>query len=618
MKKTFKRITALLLVLVMAFVFIPAGTVEIAYADIASLPATFDTGTGHLEWDAYPGASYYDVFVNTEYYPYWTPDESDHYDLWVDNVINEMFADGDITWASSYEIRVIACDSADNDIAIWRGEYNFEPNVGTIQNLNLDYGMLSWDPYPGTDYYVVGADDLWTGIDTDTEISLDYFFEDNNFDSGFYDVRVEAFDGDNNILAYGVIPAYEYEAAEYGDIQNVQFKDGIMTWDPVEGVGAYYVGIDEYWNAVPGASFEIDKVLDELIANGTLDNRGTHSVSIETDSMKKYYTWSGKYTHYYNNTEVDTVFRYFGSTRFETSLKVAKAYKEKIGLDKLTSVVLACGNNYADALAGSYLSDATKGPIILVDSVQSHIDAVQAFIKENLETNGTIYLLGGTAVVPDAAVAGLSGYEIKRLWGSTRYETNLEILKEGDAKAWWTPNDIIVCSGGSFADSLSAAATGARILLVKGSSLDQNQLNYLNSLAGEAPLYITIVGGEGAVPKAIATQLEGYGWVDRVGGKDRYETSKLLADYWFGNVSAAVVAYGANFPDGLCGGSLAKAMEGPLILATTGKTQYAAEYVKNYQHISYGAVLGGPALISDAAAKAIFDVSPNSNVVVVK
>ena len=42
-----------------------------------------------------------------------------------------------------------------------------------------------------------------------------------------------------------------------------------------------------------------------------------------------------------------------------------------------------------------------------------------------------------------------------------------------------------------------------------------------------------------------------------------------------------------NIPDGLCGGSLAKAM-------------------------------GGPALISDAAAKAIFHVNPNSNVVLVK
>ena len=66
-----------------------------------------------------------------------------------------------------------------------------------------------------------------------------------------------------------------------------------------------------------------------------------------------------------------------------------------------------------------------------------------------------------------------------------------------------------------------------------------------------------------------------------------------------------MLAYGANFPDGLCGGSLANAMGGPLILTGNGKTDAAVKYAKE-NGIEVGAVLGGPTLISDQSVDAIF------------
>ena len=370
-----------------------------------------------------------------------------------------------------------------------------------------------------------------------------------------------------------------------GLINNVNIdENGIMTWDPVPDVSEYIIIIDGYEAGIAReTSFDIASEIDELIGYGQIDNKGNHKIYIETYHVGSAYSWIGTYRHFYQNVETDTVFRYFGDSRYETALMVADAFKQRRELDKFKSAIIADGRNYADALAGSYLSFNANAPILLVDTNQSHITAVQDYIRANVEAGGTIYLLGGAAVVPESVKDGLSGYNFKRLGGSDRYETNLQILSEGGDIVPWFASDIIVCSGTGFADSLSAAATGDPIMLVKGNSLTAGQMQYY-----------------------------------RVGGKDRYETSQLFAEHYFDAItSSAVLAFGGNFPDGLCGGSLANSMGAPLILTANGKTSAAENYVRG-NGISYGAVLGGTTLISDASAKAIFDVSEDSNVVVVK
>ena len=295
--------------------------------------------------------------------------------------------------------------------------------------------------------------------------------------------------------------------------------------------------------------------------------------------------------------------RFYGDTRFETSLKVADEFKRQREIQTFDSVILAYGRNYADALAGSYLSCAADAPILLVDDRQDHIDAVQAYIKENVDPAGTVYLLGGTAVVPEKAVEGLDGYEIKRLWGKDRYETDLAILTEAAQFAGeGSGTEILVCSGLGFADSLSAAAVGKPILLVKG-SLTDGQEAYLSSLKGDLTFYV--IGGTGAVSDAVMKEIGAYGSTERIAGSNRYETSVNVAKKFFEWPSTCVLAYGQDFPDGLCGGSLAYSMGGPLILTADGKTTSAKQYAAGVR-INTAAVLGGPALISDASYKAVF------------
>ena len=306
---------------------------------------------------------------------------------------------------------------------------------------------------------------------------------------------------------------------------------------------------------------------------------------------------------------VTDVTRYFGATRYETAIRAADAYKAQLEVDMFNAVIIACGTNYADALAGSYLSAVKHAPILLVRNTPGEIQLVQDYIKKNLKHGGMIYMLGGEAVVPDSAVAGLRAYDIKRLWGSDRYETNVKILQEAGVSG----DEILVASGIGFADSLSASATGKPILLVKN-TIQDSQKDYVASLKGKK---FYVIGGTGAVNEDLEAYFKTLGETERLGGQTRYETSVNVAKQFFPEPNGAVLAYGANFPDGLCGGSLANAMGGPLLLAANGKADKAAAYAKE-KGVKGGAVLGGPTLISDADARTIFRMAADAKIEEVK
>lgn len=297
------------------------------------------------------------------------------------------------------------------------------------------------------------------------------------------------------------------------------------------------------------------------------------------------------------------VLRVYGDTRYDTAFAAADLLKDLLGIKKFDYIVVASGEDFADALSGSYLAAVKDAPILLVRNRAQEMNKVKEYIKENLAPGGTVYLLGGTKAVPAAMENDLDGFSVKRLGGATRYDTNLLILKEAGVG----DNDILVCTGVDFADSLSASAAGLPILLVRNSLLD-DQKDFLSSTSGE----VIIVGGTNAVNARIETELKVYDSdVKRLAGKTRYETSILVAKEFFTEPVGAVLAYAQNFPDGLAGGPLAYAMNVPLILTTDEKPSEAQNYAKA-QGIQNGVVMGGRALISDKVAGNIFRVSADS------
>ncbi len=306
-----------------------------------------------------------------------------------------------------------------------------------------------------------------------------------------------------------------------------------------------------------------------------------------------------------NYVAVEGVDRVYGASRYDTAFQSADTLKKQMGVSKFSCAIVTSGDNFADALAGSYLAYVKKAPILLTDN--DNIKDVMAYIQENVEKGATIYALGGKAVVTDKLLdLEKKGYDVKRLAGKSRFETNLEILKECGSVAG---KDILVCTGFNFADSLSASAAKRPILLVDD-KLTSEQKAYLKQQSG-CKYYI--VGGTGAVTSSVEKSLKDYGTVKRLAGANRFETSVMVAETFFKNPTTAVLAYGYNFPDGLCAGPLAATINAPLILTATGDEAQAAAYAKE-EGIKDGMVLGGPALINDKAVKKIFSMSSGDKI----
>ena len=287
--------------------------------------------------------------------------------------------------------------------------------------------------------------------------------------------------------------------------------------------------------------------------------------------------------------------RIFGKSRFDTAINVAEKYKDYSG--KFKNIIVASGMGFPDALAGGYLAKVKNAPILLVDKSQE--SKIVDYISNNIASGGTVYILGGTGAVRSEFESTLKkkDLEVIRLGGKSRYETNMYILRAAGVKT----EDILVCTGMDFADSLSAAAVGKPILLV-GKTLTDDQKKYIKGLSSKQ---FYLIGGIGAVNSVVEQALKDLGFTPkRIKGKTRYETSTAIAKEFFAKATTVMLAYAQNFPDGLSGGPLAMMKNAPIVLTESKKPEAAKEYVKA-AGIVKSITLGGPTLISDIAVKAI-------------
>lgn len=381
----------------------------------------------------------------------------------------------------------------------------------------------------------------------------------------------------------------------------VSYKDGIVVDTKACGtdLASYLANATVKVTGSDGkaASYTASDVFDKKTGVVNLDasvrsGRNTVEVFASYGEYKLEVSSAGFETIKADVVKDGSVYRVYGKTRIQTALGTAEALKAELGVEKFENVIVATGMNYADALAGSYLASEKNAPIILIDEATAA--DVCAYIKANIEADGTVYVLGGEKAVPASCVKSLSN--VKRLSGATRYETNLEILKEAGVD---NGSKILVATGKDFADSLSVSATGLPILLVD-QSLTKEQKAFLNSISDKK---VYAIGGEKAVSASIAKELN----AERIGGKHRYETSVNVAKTFFEDPESVVLAYGGNYPDGLCGGVLAQAVNAPLILTYNDDASNAADYVQS-KGIVNGYVLGGPVVcVSDQTVDTIFD-----------
>ena len=294
--------------------------------------------------------------------------------------------------------------------------------------------------------------------------------------------------------------------------------------------------------------------------------------------------------------------RISGDDRFETAMETADQLKKELGVTEFSAIVVACSDDFADALSASAFAHEKEAPVLVVN--ENNEERVKAYIEQNLAKDGTVYIMGGSAAVTGGFEDSLSDFDTVRFAGDDRYETNLNTLKELNLTG---KQDIIIASGKDFSDALSASSTGCPIMIV-GERLTEPQIAFLKTLGGDDTYYIA--GGTAAVSVEVEEQLRALnaGSVKRLAGEDRYETGVLIAETFYGRTGSVYIASGEDFPDGLTGGVLAgltgDGKGAPLILVNRNNTERAAEYIDDVNPRSVKAI-GGKAAVPDDVLKAV-------------
>lgn len=368
------------------------------------------------------------------------------------------------------------------------------------------------------------------------------------------------------------------------------------------------VRIDGY---VPGYSssmshsfivIKVNRSNVEVIDANTATNRaieGTNKIKVHTYSYSSQAKITvTRATKIYDGSK--TIRRLSGENRYDTALKIADAYKADSGKAKFDSIIVACGTNFPDALAGSYLAKAVNAPIIIWREKENR--KIQDYIKSNVKSGGKVYLLGGTGAISDNIKTGMGKYKFVRLSGDTRYETNISILQAAGFKG----GEILVVDSRTFQTALIASATGKPILLVNESNLRSSQIRFLESLGS---VKFTIIGNTQWVSNSIAKALKKYGTVTRIKGDFYDELSVKVAEKYFKNPTKLTLAIVDNFPDGLCGGPLCILNQEPILLVydliyDTPLSDHIRRY-RDKLKIKQITVLGGTALISNKTASII-------------
>lgn len=197
---------------------------------------------------------------------------------------------------------------------------------------------------------------------------------------------------------------------------------------------------------------------------------------------------------YFN--EIGTINRIKGDNRFATAAAISSA-----GWESSDTVILARGDDYADALAGVPLAYALDAPILLTRNGE-----LTAETEAEIERLGAteVILLGGTLAISEEIANSLQGnnLSVTRLSGESRYDTAAEIARflapEG-------ADQIAVASGLDFPDALSiasyAAQAGIPIVLTKDNQLPEVTSEVINEL-GVVETYV--LGGTLAISDDVA------------------------------------------------------------------------------------------------------------------
>ncbi len=299
---------------------------------------------------------------------------------------------------------------------------------------------------------------------------------------------------------------------------------------------------------------------------------------------------------YYKNTNLEDISpnvniissnnRIGGQNRYSTSKTIA----ESINNGQVNGVVLSTGVDFPDALAGAVLAKKVGGPILLVEKSSTSADSKSAldYINSHLSRSGYIYLLGGEGVISSDYIntlkqMGFNESNIIRLGGANRQQTALKIATNVNNGS----GPVVIATEADFPDALSissiAALRGWPILLTSKDSLSSDVEKYISA---NKPEKVYIAGGTSVIADTVKNRIKQLisaaddSRVIRIGGSNRYETSRLINSTFIQDTDEAILATGYDYPDALSGSVYAAMNGSPILLVNKGYTSEAEKYLR--------------------------------------
>lgn len=296
-----------------------------------------------------------------------------------------------------------------------------------------------------------------------------------------------------------------------------------------------------------------------------------------------------------------TLNRLSGTGRIQTAIQISKEGWN----NGATAVVLARGDSFPDALAGSTLAAAFSAPILLTDSSSLPSDTLSEISRLH---PSKVFILGGIgAVSPSIEISLKANYEVIRLGGNDRYETAANIATYLNANNLLKSNKAVIAYGENFPDALAisswAASSGVPILLSNTNSIPTSTSKALTDLHVSSTI---IVGGSGVISFNVESQLPG---PTRYGGSDRYDTAMKIANGLSTSTDKLFVATGENFPDALAGSALAAKTGSTIILVDNALPSPVSKFISDHKDkIKSVYVLGGQGVVLPGSVDSILNV----------
>ncbi|MGP1489220.1 MAG: cell wall-binding repeat-containing protein [Peptoanaerobacter stomatis] len=286
--------------------------------------------------------------------------------------------------------------------------------------------------------------------------------------------------------------------------------------------------------------------------------------------------------------------RLSGDNRYETSVEVSEK-----NFKSADTVVLASGQNIADALVASSYADIEEAPILLTNK-NSISDEVLDEI-ERLKADKVV-IVGGQSSISSSVESRLKKEDIKvkRISGSDRFDTSDKLSQEV-SRLSKKSNQAILVNGYKNIDALSVSSLATKeelpILLNGRNALNMSVKNRLKQMNVNK---VYIIGGNNSISSDVEKELKKMQIsVVRLSGTDRYETSANIAKYAYKDFDEAIVASGENPVDALAASTLTGKKEAPILLTNKNKIPKSIKKIIEDMDIGKITIVGGENSITD-------------------